>query len=93
VRNQLEIHLTNKRGEAVRFRLAVEGDVPADVRLGQTDLELPPLGDARIPLVISVESRDARPGLSFRLDVDSGQGARRRQDIRFVAPLGRAPSP
>jgi cytochrome c oxidase accessory protein FixG len=88
VRNQLEIHLTNKRGTPSRFHLAVRSSVPADVRLGQTDLELPALGDTRIPLVITVEAQRARPGLTFGLDVSDGAGGVRRQEVRFVAPFG-----
>jgi cytochrome c oxidase accessory protein FixG len=91
VRNLLEVHVTNKRGEPARIRLAVEGPVAADVWLGQADVALPPMGDARVSLVISVEARDARPGLAFSLAADDGRGARRVQEIRFVAPFGRAP--
>ena len=89
VRNQVEIHLTNKRGVSAAFHLAVQGPVPADVRLGQTTLTLPALGDTRVPLVITVDSRDLRPGLTFTVDVraDDG-GASRRQELRFVAPAG-----
>ena len=38
-----------------------------DIGLGQTDLELPALGDTRIPLVITVDAARARPGLTFGL--------------------------
>ena len=89
VRNQVEVHLTNKRGTAARFHLAVRSPVPADIGLGQTDLELPALGDTRIPLVITIDAARARPGLTFGLDVsDDDQSAVRRQEIRFVAPIG-----
>jgi cytochrome c oxidase accessory protein FixG len=90
VRNQLEIHLTNKRGATARFHLAVRSSVPADVRLAETDLELPAMGDTRIPLVITVEAARARPGLSFGLDVSDEQNAIRRQDVRFIAPFAAA---
>jgi cytochrome c oxidase accessory protein FixG len=89
IRNQVEVHLTNKRGVAARFHLAPvnPAGVPADVRLGQTAVELPPLGDTRVPLVITLEQRLARPGLTFGLDVsDDASGVTRHQDIRFVAP-------
>ena len=87
VRNQLEVHLTNKRGVPARFHLVVEAPVPAQIGLGQADVELAPLGDVRIPLVITVVARDARPGLMFALDVADSTGASRRQEIRFVAPV------
>ncbi len=79
VRNQLEVHLTNKRGAPARFHLVVEGPVPARIGLGQPDIELGPLGDVRIPLVITVAGRDARPGLVFALGVADSGGASRRQ--------------
>jgi cytochrome c oxidase accessory protein FixG len=90
IRNQFELHLTNKRGAAARFRLAVRAPVPAQIGLGQSDLQLPAMGDARIPLVITVGRRDARPGLTFQLEVrdGDGDGAVRRQTLQFVAPPG-----
>ncbi len=87
LRNQLEVHLTNKRGVPARFGLAVRGPVPAEIGLGQAQLDLPPLGDARIPLVISVARHDARPGLTFALEVTDPGGKARRQEIQFIAPL------
>jgi cytochrome c oxidase accessory protein FixG len=92
IRNQLEIHLSNKSGDTARFHLAVRAGVPADVRLGQTDVELAAFGDARVPLVITVDRADARPGLSFGLDVAGAPGgAPLHQEIRFVAPVGPRP--
>jgi hypothetical protein len=88
VRNQLEIHLTNKRGVPSRYRLNVRGPDTADVRLGQTTPQLPALGDARIPLVITLPADRARPGLTFDLEVTDDQNASRRQQVRFVAPPG-----
>jgi hypothetical protein len=38
-------------------------------------------------LVITVDRRDARAGLKFQLDASNGDGDRRQQEIRFVAPL------
>jgi len=87
LRNQLEVHLTNKRGTRGHFGLAVSGPVPAEIGLGQAQLDLPALGDARIPLVITMARRDARPGLTFALDVTDGSGSARRQEIRIVAPI------
>ena len=93
VRNQLEIHLTNKTGAAARYQLAVRGPaiVAADVRLGQTDVTLPPFGDVRIPLVIAVDLAAATPGLGFTLDARDEGGTSHAQPIRFVAPPGRRP--
>jgi cytochrome c oxidase accessory protein FixG len=90
VRNQLEIHLTNKRGTAARFHLAVQSPIPADVHLAETELELPAMGDTRVPLEITVEAARVRPGLSFGLDVSDDRSAMRRQDVRFIAPSAAA---
>ena len=86
VRNQLEVHLTNKRGRPARFHLVVEAPVRAQIGLGQADLELPALADVRIPLVITIAGKDARPDLAFELAVADDAGANRRQEIRFIAP-------
>jgi cytochrome c oxidase accessory protein FixG len=93
VRNQLEIHLTNKTGAAARYQLAVRGPVfaAADIRLGQTDVTLPPFGDVRVPLVIAVDLAAATPTLGFTLDARDEAGTVREQPIRFVAPPGRRP--
>ncbi len=59
----------------------------AQIGLGQADVELAALGDVRVPLVITIAARDARPGLVFELDVAESGGTSRRQEIRFVAPI------
>jgi len=86
VRNQLHAHVTNKSPGPAHLRLAVERPAPAEVALGDTDLDLPSLGDARVPLVISVDRCAARPDLAFTLVVTDGAGTARRQPVRFVAP-------
>ena len=87
VRNQLELHVTNKAAIPARITLTVEAPIAADVRLGSRTLDLPSLGDARVPLIISVERCRVRPDLSFALTVASSadEGHVRRQAIRFVA--------
>ena len=91
VRNQVDLHVTNKSPDRARIKLAVVSPVPADVRLGSTTVELASLGDTRVPLVISVERCDVRPDLPFTLVATSDAGLERRQLIRFVAaPLGAA---
>jgi cytochrome c oxidase accessory protein FixG len=91
VRNQLDVHLTNKSGDTARYHLAVRGPAVADVGLGQLDVELPPFGDVRVPLVISVEAAAATPGMTFILDARDDEGALRQQTIRFIAPPRRRP--
>jgi cytochrome c oxidase accessory protein FixG len=87
VRNQLDVHVTNKTGAPARFRVTVDSPVPADVRLGEDALDIPALSDARIPLVITLERRDTSPGLTFGVVIENQTAAvTRRQSVRFVAP-------
>jgi polyferredoxin len=87
VRNQLDVHVTNKTGAPARFRVTVDSPVPADVRLGEAELDIPALSDVRIPLVITLERRDTNPGLTFGVVVENETAAvTRRQLVRFVAP-------
>lgn len=86
VRNQLEVHLTNKHGTPARFQVQVRAPVRARIGLGQSAVELPPLGDLRIPLVVTVARADLPPALVLQLEVASDDGSVQRQEIRFVAP-------
>jgi len=86
VRNQLDVHLTNKQGVPARFRLQVRAPVPAQIGLGQSVVELPPLGDTRIPLVVTVARADLPAALLLQLEVAGEPGGVQRQEIRFVAP-------
>lgn len=89
VRNQLDLHVTNKSPAPARISLAVAGPVAAAVRLGSTTVTLPSLGDVRVPLVITVDRCAVRADLSFTLTASNEAGLTRRQPIRFVAaPLG-----
>jgi len=91
VRNQLDLHVTNKSATPARIALGVQGPVAADVRLGSPSVTLPSLGDVRVPLVISVDRCVVRPDLSFTLTASNEAGLIRRQPIRFVAaPLSAA---
>jgi cytochrome c oxidase accessory protein FixG len=87
VRNQLEVHLTNKRGTPARFRLAVTAPVPARIAIGQSVVDLPAMGDVRVPLVITIAAANLRPGLLLELQVADDQQAVLRQEIRFIAPV------
>jgi cytochrome c oxidase accessory protein FixG len=86
VRNQLDVHVTNKSSEREHLFLTVDRPVPADVRLGDTVLDLPSLGDARVPLVISVDSCAVRPDLAFTVTLAADDGRARRQAVRFLSP-------
>jgi cytochrome c oxidase accessory protein FixG len=94
VRNQLDVHVTNKSAERERLVLSVDRPVPADVRLGDTVLDLPSLGDVRVPLVISVDGCTVRPDLAFTVALARADGETRRQTVRFLAPPpGKCPPP
>lgn len=87
VRNQLAVHLTNKSGQAARFRLRVDSVVAADARLGDTILDIGPLADALVPLVITFDRHSLRPGLGFELVVeDETAHVTQRSFVRFIAP-------
>ena len=89
VRNQLDLHVTNKSAAPARITLAIESPVPADMRLGSTVLDLPSLGDARVPLVVSIERCALLADLVLTLTASNEAGQTRRQPIRFVAaPFG-----
>jgi cytochrome c oxidase accessory protein FixG len=86
VRNQFDVHVTNKRGDAEHLALAVDNPVGADVRLGEAALDLASLAHARVPLVISVDRCAARVELPLFVRVTDDTGVERRQAVRFVAP-------
>jgi hypothetical protein len=65
----------------------------ADVRLGQRTIDLPSLGEARVPLIITVEQCTLSPALTFTAVATNDAGTTRRQPIRFVAPPGRPGCP
>jgi len=88
VRNQLDLHVTNKSPSSAHFTLAVESSVPADIRMGQRTLELPSLGEARVPLIIRVDQCALHPGMTFTAVTTNDAGITRRQAIGFIAPPG-----
>jgi cytochrome c oxidase accessory protein FixG len=88
VRNQFDLHLTNKGGEAKTFVIRSASSVPADVRFGQVRLGLPALGDVRVPVVVQIARRDISAGMSLELVVTAEPGGEtRREPVRFIAPL------
>lgn len=87
IRNQFDLHLTNKSGDLRHFAIVPKSSVAADIRLGATTLELPALGDARVPVVVQVARRDVSPALTLELEVTAQPGGDvRHQPIRFLAP-------
>lgn len=90
VRNQLDLHVTNKSAAASHITLAVESTVPAEIRLGQPAVDLASLADARVPLVITVDQCALTATPAFTAVATSDTGVIRRQAIRFIAPPGTA---
>jgi cytochrome c oxidase accessory protein FixG len=87
VRNQVALHLVNKNAAAARFRIAVASPIAADVQLGQSAVELGSLAGARIPLVVTVERKDLRPGIALDVTItDELSGAVRHRAVRLIAP-------
>jgi hypothetical protein len=91
VRNQVEIHLVNKRPEPRRFRLSAmaPAGLEAQVRLGQADLELASLAHARVPAIFLArrgQGAGGRPMTIVITDVETG--VVRRTTVPFLAPAG-----
>ncbi|MBL9038676.1 MAG: cytochrome c oxidase accessory protein CcoG [Archangium sp.] len=85
IRNAFEVHLVNKHPERGTFRLRVVGADAADVVIGTPVVTLDSLGDARVPLVISVARGAVVPELTLEI-VDELGGDIGRRPIRFIAP-------
>jgi cytochrome c oxidase accessory protein FixG len=87
VRNQVDLHLVNKNAAPARFRLSVASPIAADIRLGQSTLELASLAGARISLGVTVERKDLRPGIALDLTItDELSGAVQHRPVRLIAP-------
>jgi hypothetical protein len=83
IRNSLELHLVNKRGEPVHFTLSAEPEQALDYVIARTDLTLPSLGSQRIP--VFVEGPNDRVSRKIRIRVDDGREPRTIEGP-FVAP-------
>ena len=83
VRNAVELHLVNKRGDSVPFTLSAGQGQGMDYVLGRRELTLPAMGSARVPVFVSAPNdRKAR---KIELRVDDGREPRMIQGP-FVAP-------
>jgi cytochrome c oxidase accessory protein FixG len=87
VRNQFELHLTNKRPE--RTEVTVSPRLPEGARLilPRPTVTLDPLESVRLPLFVSVPS-DRAQGFDLEVEVTGGD-ARTVAHARFVAPQSR----
>jgi cytochrome c oxidase accessory protein FixG len=90
VRNQVEIHLVNKSSQPHRFRLSVQSPTTIEARLGQPELDLPPMAHARIPAILLARRSDVTPGMVVKVVVrEVASGVQRETPLRFLAPPGR----
>ena len=87
VRNQVDIHLVNKHAQSASFKISTESPIPADVQLGQTLVTLDSLAGTRIPVVISVNRKDLKPGTELIIRIEDVQnGDVRERHLRLLAP-------
>jgi cytochrome c oxidase accessory protein FixG len=83
VRNAVELHLVNKRGDAVSFTLSAPADDGMEYVLARRQLRLPPMGSARVPVFVSAPND--RKVRKIELRVDDGVEPRVVEGP-FVAP-------
>jgi polyferredoxin len=87
VRNQLEVHLVNKRPDAAELRLEIKGPPGLEVQLAREAVQLGSLEDTRVPLVLSLPKAGVHGKVLLELVVtDAASGLQRRAPVPFVAP-------
>jgi cytochrome c oxidase accessory protein FixG len=85
IRNQLVLHLVNKRDRALALRIVTE-TAPAEVALPQRELVLEPQANLRVPLFVSLaRARFAAP-FAVVVSGEDAAGERARAEARFVGP-------
>jgi cytochrome c oxidase accessory protein FixG len=83
VRNALELHLVNKRGDPVKFTLRPASGSELEYVIAQPSLTLPALGSQRVPVFVT--GPNDRTARTLRIVVDDGV-APRTIEGPFVAP-------
>jgi cytochrome c oxidase accessory protein FixG len=87
VRNQIEVHLVNKRPDERHYQLSVEGPAAVEARIGQSAVTLASLAHARVPVVLLAGRAAAAPDLALTLVIrELETGAESRTALRFLAP-------
>lgn len=71
VRNSFELHLVNKRDVEAKFDIAGTADPNLEFVLPMEHVVLPPLGTARVPVVVTAAHGGDRP-FSLRVTADDG---------------------
>lgn len=87
VRNVFEVHLTNKHADPARFHVSVSAEVPAEVVVGTPDVSLSALGDARVPIAVSIERSQLRAPVTLDVAIrDESTGQTHHTVTRFLSP-------
>jgi cytochrome c oxidase accessory protein FixG len=86
VRNQIEVHLVNKRAERRSYHLSLEGPVGLQAQFGQTDVTLASLAHARIPVVLVGNPQVTLTTPLTLVIREAETGAERKTPVRFLAP-------
>jgi cytochrome c oxidase accessory protein FixG len=88
VRNVFEIHLVNKGPETARFRVTVAAPVDAEIAVTRPEVEIPSLGDTRVPISVGIERDELRAPVELTVRVEElGTAEVRSMPVRFLAPL------
>ena len=93
VRNQLLLHLINKRAEPATLRITPEASgspsAPFQLIIAQPVVQLSPQESRTVPLVVSAPRAGFRPGRQVAVHVlDEGSGAVRTLSVPVAGPLG-----
>ncbi len=88
VRNALQLHLVNKRTAPERYRVAVDPTEGMSVVLPMTTVVVAALGDARVPMFLSVPRQQFRREFSVRVRIvhDDGLGGTAVVTGTFLGP-------
>jgi cytochrome c oxidase accessory protein FixG len=89
VRNAFEVHLVNKNPGPATFRIEVSAPVAASVAVATPEVRLESLGDATVPVAVSIERELLKTPVLLELTVvDTASRTERKQGVRFLAPPG-----
>ncbi|HEY2518255.1 MAG TPA: cytochrome c oxidase accessory protein CcoG [Polyangiaceae bacterium] len=90
VRNAFDLHVVNKRGAAARFDIAVVGPPGMRTVLPMARVEVAPLGDAHVPLFLSLAQSEFHGDAPVRIQVvraDSGGKDTMDVNVSFLGAL------
>ncbi len=90
VRNSLQLHLVNKRASAEQYQLVVDPAEEMSVLIPMTSVLLPSLGDARVPIFLSVPRDRFHREFAVRLHIARNDNPSRIATVvaTFLGPSG-----